>query len=95
MSCEFLLEVQACGAPYRSFNHWSVCMGMCMNQAVKARLVAQRVSMMEAKPTRASCAALCLILVKTNWNELFVSRDKSGCIDHCASFIMIIVSGTM
>src|SRR6266480_8161406 len=95
MSCGFLSEAQVCDEPYRSFNHWSVCMVMYTNPVVRARLVAQPVSMLEARPIRASCAALFLILVKTNWNGLFVSRGKSGCINHCASFVMLSLTGTM
>src|SRR5437867_9885640 len=78
MSCGFLSEAQVCDEPYRSFNHWSVCMVMYTNPVVRARLVAQPVSMLEARPTRASCAALFLILVKTNWNGLSVSRGSQG-----------------
>src|SRR5438874_4145433 len=80
MSCGFLSEAQVCDEPYRSFNHWSVCMVMYTNPVVRARLVAQPVSMLEARPTRGSCAALFLILVKTNWNGLSVSRGSQGAL---------------
>src|SRR5258706_3720769 len=59
-------------------------MVMSMKPPARAKLVAPPVSMLEAKPTRASCAALFLILARTNWTARFVSRvsNRKGLYPH-------------
>src|SRR5215469_640615 len=69
-------EVQVCGVPSRNFNHWSVSTAMYTKPVDGPGLAAPPVSTLEARPTRVSCAALSLILVKTSWNGLSASRDS-------------------
>src|SRR5215470_4198216 len=95
MSCGCRWEAQACGARSWNFSHWSVYMVTYTNLADRAKLVVPPVSMLEARPTRVSCAALFLILVRTNWNGLSASRDSFGCIIHCAYVLFLSTSGTM
>src|SRR5260370_368718 len=83
MYCEYRWEAQVCGALSRNFSHWSVCMVMYTKLVDRARLAARPVSMLEARPTRVSCVALCLILVRTNWSGLSASRDSYWRITHC------------
>src|SRR5215469_4835249 len=69
-------EVQVCVVPSRNFNRWSVSTAMYMKPVDRPGLGAPPVSTLEARPTRVSCAALSLILVKTSWNGLSVSRGS-------------------
>src|SRR5579859_5933190 len=61
-------------------------MDMYTRLAVRAKLGAPPVLTLEARPTRASCAALSLILVRINWTGLSASRGKPGSRLPCALF---------
>src|SRR6266436_678488 len=95
MSCGFRWEVQVCGVRSRNFSRWLVYTVMYTRLVDRAKLVVRPVSMLEARPTRVSCAALFLILVRTNWNGLSASRGSYGCSIHCAYALFSFISGTM
>src|SRR5712692_3255719 len=61
-------------------------MDMYTRPAGRAKLGAPPVLTLEARPTRVSCAALSLILVRTNWTGLSASRGKPGSTMRCALF---------
>src|SRR5260221_14551196 len=94
MSCGSRWEAQACGVRSWNFSRWSVYTVTYTDLVERAKLVVPPVSMLEARPTRVSCAALFLILVRTNWNGLSASRGSYGCTIHCAYTLFLFISST-
>src|SRR5438270_13993999 len=61
-------------------------MDMYTKPVDRASLAVPPVLTLEARPTRVSCAALFLILVRTNWSGRSASRGNHGRMLDCAHF---------
>src|SRR5690242_8876850 len=91
MSCACRLAARVCVGRFKSYSPWFRYMDTYTRQAARAGSGAPPVLMLEARPTRVSCAALSLILVRTNWTGHSASRDKPGSRVLCAPFFFLFL----